>query len=234
MLQANVYFDESCHLLKDNSNALGIGCVYCLEEHKKQIMYNIRTIKRKHGFNKDHEIKWTRVSNNKIQLYKDLIDYFFCENKLYFRGVVTLNKDQLVVSGEEEYRQWYEKMNYYLFNKIINPCYQYRIFLDKRDTKGKENLKKLKTVICNSKYDFSGETIKSIEDINSNNNDLIQMTDLLIGILTYYHRGLTTSPAKMELVKYLSSKVNISKTSMWSETKFNILVWSPNEKYSRE
>lgn len=233
MIQMNVYFDESCHLLKDNSDVLGIGCLYCQSEFKKEIMYNIRAIKRKYGFKRDHEIKWTKVSMGKIGLYKELLDYFFQEPKLHFRGIITLNKNQLVVSGEDEYRQWYNKMNYYLFNKIINRGYTYRIFLDKRDTKGKENLGKLREVICNSKYDFSMDTITSIEDINSNNNDLIQLTDLIIGALTYYYRGLTSSPAKMEIIKHLSLKTNISETSNWNETKFNLLIWSPNINYEK-
>lgn len=233
MQQVNIYFDESCHLLKDKSNVLGIGCLYCPAEYKKQIMYNIRSIKRKYNFKKDHEIKWTRVSKGKIQLYKELIDYLFEEKNLFFRALITLNKDKLVVSGESEYRHWYEKMNYYLFNKIIYSGFEYRIFLDKRDTKGKENLNKLEEVICNSKYDFSKSTIKSIEDITSNNNELIQLTDLIIGALTYYHRGLTTSPAKMEIVKYLNSKVNISQTSNFNDTKFNLLIWSPQDNYGK-
>lgn len=233
MQQINIYFDESCHLLKDNSNVLGIGCLYCPVEYKQQIMYNIRSIKRKYNFGKDHEIKWTRVSKGKIQLYKELIDYLFEEKNLFFRAIITLNKNKLVVSGEEEYRHWYEKMNYYLFNKIINSGFKYRIFLDKRDTKGKENLSKLEEVICNSKYDFSKNTIKSIEDITSSNNELIQLTDLLIGALTYYHRGLTTSPAKMEIVKYLNSKVNISETSNFNDIKFNLLIWSPQDNYGK-
>ena len=233
MQQINIYFDESCHLLKDNSNVLGIGCLYCPAEHKKEIMCNIRTIKRKHNFSRDHEIKWSKVSKGKIQLYKDLIDYLFEEENLYFRAVITLHKDKLVVSGEEEFRHWYEKMNYYLFNKIINYGYVYRLFLDKRDTKGKENLSKLEEIICNSKYDFSMTLIKSIEDITSNNNELIQLTDLLIGALTYYHRGLTTSFAKTEVIKYLMTKTNISETSNWNDTKFNLLIWNPKDNYGK-
>lgn len=219
--------------MKDKSNVMGIGCLYCPEEYKKQIMYNIRSIKRKYNFSIDHEIKWTRVSKGKIDMYKELIDYLFEEQNLYFRAIISLNKDKLLVSGEEQYRHWYEKMNYYLFNKIINYGYVYRIFLDKRDTKGKENLSKLEEVICNSKYDFNMITIKSIEDITSNNNDLIQLTDLLIGALTYYHRGLTTSPAKIEVVKYLMSKAKISETSNWNDTKFNLLIWRPNSNYGK-
>ena len=69
------------------------------------------------------------------------------------------------------------------------------------------------------------ETITSIEDINSNNNDLIQLTDLIIGLLTYYHGGLTPSFAKMELVKHLSLKTNIFEISKWDETKCNLLIW---------
>lgn len=219
--------------MKDKSNVMGIGCLYCPEEYKKQIMYNIRSIKRKYNFSIDHEIKWTRVSKGKIDMYKELIDYLFEEQNLYFRAIISLNKDKLLVSGEEQYRHWYEKMNYYLFNKIINYGYVYRIFLNKRDTKGKENLSKLEEVICNSKYDFNMITIKSIEDITSNNNDLIQLTDLLIGALTYYHRGLTTSPAKIEVVKYLMSKAKISETSNWNDTKFNLLIWRPNSNYGK-
>ena len=94
MQQINIYFDESCHLLKDNSNVLGIGCLYCPVEYKKEIMYNIRAIKRKHNFSRDHEIKWTKVSKGKIQLYKDLIDYLFEENHNSIENLKKRVKDQ--------------------------------------------------------------------------------------------------------------------------------------------
>ena len=44
MQQINVYFDESCHLLKDNSNVLGIGCLYSIDAIAKKIYWCIINI----------------------------------------------------------------------------------------------------------------------------------------------------------------------------------------------
>jgi len=89
-MRYNIYCDESCHLEKDKSNIMVLGAMSCLIENKKEIFNDIRSIKEIHGLSKSFEIKWTKVSESKIEFYKDLVDYFFRNEKLSFRGLIAI------------------------------------------------------------------------------------------------------------------------------------------------
>ena len=76
-IEINVYADESCHLEHDNVEFMVLGCVYCLKKDVKYISKKIKKIKMEYGMNPNTEIKWTKVSNNKLEMYKKLIDILF-------------------------------------------------------------------------------------------------------------------------------------------------------------
>jgi hypothetical protein len=56
---------------------------------------------------------------------------------------------------------------------------------------------------------------------------LLQVADLLIGALSYLHRGLTTSPAKQALIEQIKhlSGYSLERNTLYREEKFNLLVW---------
>lgn len=57
---------------------------------------------------------------------------------------------------------------------------------------------------------------------------MLQLTDILIGALTYANRGLATSAAKMAIASHLRDRLGrnvLTRTSTFSATKFNRLVW---------
>jgi len=56
----------------------------------------------------------------------------------------------------------------------------------------------LKDVLCNDVYDFTGQMIGKIQNIHSNESQLIQLTDLFLGALTYKHRDLHENITKNE------------------------------------
>ena len=95
MKRYNVYCDESCHLEKDSSPVMILGAMYCPEESKKQIYEEIRSIKTKHNISTFFEIKWTKVSESKIEFYLELLDYFWENSDLHYRGLVATGKDKL-------------------------------------------------------------------------------------------------------------------------------------------
>ena len=93
----NIYCDESCHLEvssknRENQKSMVLGGITCPEGAKKEILNDIRDIKVKHGLSRFGEFKWTKVSNNKIEFYKELVRYFFSNNNLKFRGLVFKDK----------------------------------------------------------------------------------------------------------------------------------------------
>ena len=91
----NVFCDESCHLLNDHQEVMVIGATWCPDSITKKIGRDIRAIKVKHGLSQDFEIKWTKVSNSKIDFYLDIVDYFFSNQALRFRAVVVPHKSRL-------------------------------------------------------------------------------------------------------------------------------------------
>ena len=81
----NVYCDESCHLENDKKKNMILGCVFCKEDLVKSISKRIKEIKTDHNVNPSSEIKWTKVSPCKHELYKDIINYFFDDETFFFK-----------------------------------------------------------------------------------------------------------------------------------------------------
>ncbi|MCM3560569.1 DUF3800 domain-containing protein [Brevibacillus borstelensis] len=230
-----VYCDESCHLQHDGSDVMVLGAMVCPEVLKNKVFFDIRQIKEKHGLNTRFEIKWTKISESKIDFYLDLVKYFFSAQELSFRAVIIKNKSKLDHSkfNDNDHDLWYYKMYYQLLNPIILSENEYRIFIDIKDTKGGSKIKTLQNVLCNNIYDFKQEVIKDIRLISSNESEILQLNDLLIGSLSFFNRGLfhdqTSSIAKRKVISTVLelSKTNLSSSTPRYEEKFNLFVWTP-------
>ncbi len=229
----NVYCDESCHLQNDKSPIMVLGAMYCPKEKKKDIYSDIRTIKEKHGLSSYFEIKWTKVSESKVSFYLDLLDYFWNNDNLHYRGLVATEKDCLDHQkfNEGDYDLWYYKMYFHMLGPIICQEDEYHILLDIKDTKGGRRVQKLKEVLCNNIYDFNSEVIKYIGQINSRESEILQLADLFNGALAYHYRGLEESISpnrgKIDFIEKLKSKQNIDKMTPRQAPKFNLFVWKP-------
>lgn len=223
-IEINAYADESCHLEHDKVEFMVLGCVYCLKKDKNYIANKIKNIKKKYGLKCTTEIKWTKVSNNKLDMYKELIDLLLNEN-ISFRGWIA--HDKMSLDHElfhQTYDDWYYKMYYYLFDYIITEnLVNYNIFLDIKDTRSSLKNKKLREILTHYKI----YNVSKVQSIRSDEVQLIQLADLVIGAIGYKLRNLTTSRAKLELVKYIENKFNISFfiNSSNNNKKFNIFHW---------
>ena len=223
-VEINVYADESCHLEHDNVEFMVLGCVYCLKKDVNYISNKIKKIKIKYGLNPNTEIKWTKVSDNKIDMYKELIDLLYSEN-LSFRGWIAHDKKSLDHElFHQTYDDWYYKMYYCLLNYIVSESIiDYNIYLDIKDSRSAMKNRKLAEIL--SKYNIYN--VKKVQAIRSNEVQLIQLADLVIGAIGYDIRELKSSKSKLELVNYIEKKFNISfmLNSSSSNKKFNIFHW---------
>jgi len=209
-----------------------LGAVWCPLEEVKRISTDLRNIKAMHGLAKDFEIKWVKISPAKVGFYLDIADYFFDTDALNFRGVVIPNKDKLNHEAFfQSHDEWYYKMFFVLLKQILDPRFRYRIYLDIKDTRSQEKVKKLHEVLCNNIYDFDKSIIERVQQVRSHEVEIVKITDLLPGALAYTHRGLVTSQAKLALVKKLQERSGLTllNTTLPREEKMNILVWSPQE-----
>ena len=224
----NVYCDESCHLENDHQKAMVLGAVWCPLEKTREIAVRIREMKARHGLSQQSEIKWVKVSPAKVQFYLDIIDYFFDDDDLHFRALIVPDKSQL---RHEDFKQihdeWYYKMYFDMLKVILYPDARYRIYLDYKDTQGATKAAKLHEVLCNNMYDFSRQIIERLQIVRSSEVEILQMADLLTGVVSYANRDLTTSSAKLALVGRIQERsgYSLTRTTLFREDKVNLFVW---------
>lgn len=226
----HVYCDESCHLEHDQARSMVLGAIWCDASFRAKLARDIKELKRTHGLAPGFEIKWVKVSPSKLDFYRALIDLFFDQPLLRFRGLVVPDKTALNHGRfGQDHDIFYYKMWYQLLHRLISPDEQYRIFLDIKDTRGQAKVGKLHDVLCNANYDFDRNVIRSIELVHSHDVLLLQLADLLIGALGYAHRGLHGSTAKLELVAHLKrrSGLTLENSSLLRAEKFNLFIWRP-------
>lgn len=229
----NVYCDESCHLENDHQKAMVLGAVWCSVDKTREIAVRLREIKQKHGLASDFEIKWTKVSPGKVDFYLDIIDYFFDDDDLHFRGLVVPDKSKLnhgAFSGQN-HDTWYYKMYFDMLKVIFRPDARYYVYLDIKDTQGAKKTAKLHDVLCNSMYDFSRSVVQRLQLVHSHEIEQLQLADLLIGALSYLHRGLADNKGKQILIDRIQerSAYSLMKTTLYREEKLNLFIWKAAE-----
>lgn len=224
----NVYLDESCHLEHDQIPVMVLGAVWCPLDATPQISRRVQEIKRDHGLPPEFEIKWVKVSPGGQKLYLDLLNLFFDDDDLHFRGIVIPDKSLLDHSRySQDHDQWYYKMCFTLLEPIVSPRERYCIYLDIKDTHSAVKGRKLREVLCNSRYDFGCRMIERVQPIRSEESPVLQLADLLIGALAHRVRGLQGSEAKQRVIERIQERTHwpLGTTTWLREPKFNVLRW---------
>ena len=185
----HIFVDESNHLENDNSPIMVVGFIKVPDNAYIELKQKIKELKYNHTI--PYEIKWNTVSNTKVNFYEELIDLFF-DSSLSFRSVLVKYKQQL---DHDQFNQgshdnFYYKMIYYLLsNPWFNPHEElYRVFIDIKDTRGREKLAKINQVF-NNKH-FKESPFIHFQHIQSHESVFIQLADLFIGAIGYKSKGL--------------------------------------------
>lgn len=225
----NIYCDESCHLEQDDSNCMVLGAISCPKEKVHMFSEELRNLKVKHGLSKKYELKWTKVSETKLDYFKDVIDFFQENKELSFRAVVADKTHLCHDNFHQTHDDWYYKMYYFLLRYLISPPETYNVYLDIKDTHGGSKVSKLQDILNHTLYKFYNETVKNIQIIRSDESELLQLSDFILGAVAYKNRNLSSSNSKLELCRYLESATSTSliSSSLLNNTKFNIFMWKP-------
>ncbi len=227
----NVYCDESCHLENDKAKGMVLGGVWCQRDKVRGASQRLREIKARHGFAPGFEMKWTKISLSKVSFYRDVIDYFFDDDDLRFRALIVPDKAQLNHAAHEQtHDEWYYRMYFTMLKAILSPEERFRIYLDIKDTQGGQKVKKLHEVLCSSLYDFDANIVEGIQIARSEELELMQLADLLIGALSYVNRGLTSNAGKSNIVARIKerSRLTLERSTLVRERKMNLFRWMPD------
>ncbi|MBN9382761.1 MAG: DUF3800 domain-containing protein [Chitinophagaceae bacterium] len=225
----DVFVDESCHLEHDHASVMCIGYTKVPRPEYQDLRKQFIAVKDK--YNVHSELKWQKFSKAKLDLYKSLVD-FFMASPIEFRAVLVKYKGELRHDDFNmgSHDNFYYKMIFFLLKPNSNEA-DYRIFLDIKDTRGREKLRKIQEVFHN--FYHGGSPFIRFQHLRSHDNEFFQLTDFFIGAITYKCRLLNKevpeNQAKQEFIAYLEKKVGSSlelTTPLW-KTKFNVLDHQP-------
>lgn len=231
-MKYNIYCDESCHLQHDGNDIMVIGGVFCPKHRAKKINKDIRKIEEKYNI-RNAEIKWHKVSNNKIDFYVELIEYFFSNDDLKFRCVIAPEKKKLNLEKYSlTYDDWYYRIYYLLLKEIVSVDDEYYIYMDIKDTNGGVKVNKLRQVLNNLLYAFYNDVVKNIQLVRSDEIEIIQLSDILIGAVSYVNRNLNLKDnAKTKIINLIMEKTGQSlkytTTPKVFHNKFDVFRWKP-------
>lgn len=172
--------------------------------------------------------KWTKASNSMSKLYKGFVDIFFKFPEVYFKCILvdTHKVNYALHKGEKELA--FYKFYYELLSRSVNYKERYLVLTDRRNNEKTGRLNDLKNTVnnyCRKQSGISEDIIRNIEPRESRNYNILQMVDIFIGAIGYQYEEYTTSPVKLEIVKYIARKA-FNKDRFVSTTKnfkkFNI------------
>ena len=212
----NFYCDESCHLENDNFPYMLIGYVSSAYNQVKLHTEKIKQLKK--DYHIPYELKWNHLSKSAMELYKDLIDYFFATD-LQYRAIV-IDKSKLKhTQFRQTHDDFYYKMYYQLIQKKLSPEYNYNIYLDIKDTRSAQKVNGLKDYLNNNFV-----SIRNLQNIRSYESELMQLTDIITGALSYYLRKENKVIAKNKIVDRIAQHAGqaLNQSSPRSEQKFNL------------
>jgi hypothetical protein len=225
----SIYLDESCHLPHDNSKYMVLGFIRCETAKKVELNQKLRALKAEYGLRRNFELKWTQVSNSRLEYFMSVVDLFFNEEALSFRALVA-SKDGLNHEAfQQTHDDWYYKMAYQLLLPSMKHDVVLDIYFDSRDSHENKQIDNLKRILSNTPVVSWSAVQGVIQPVDSRQVGLIQLADLIIGAVSYANRGLATSEASLKLVEYIEQKAGKSlrsRTALGAK-KFNLFFWEP-------
>ena len=229
----SIFCDESCHLQFDNNNIMCIGAIIVPDVNLDTYKYEIKHIKRKYGIL--HELKWNTVSRTHIAMYDEILRLFF-DSSMVFRSVLIKNKSniQAHLLAREEYNRFYysvvERLIRFSIRHNSDSVASYRIFLDLKDNNGKIKLASIHNELTN--MIGTNDRIQSLQNIRSHESQFIQLSDIIIGAITYRARGLSGSEAKTHIVKLIEelSGYHLDEGTEPGDNKFAIYDFQPKKR----
>lgn len=223
-MEYDVYCDEAFPDLlsskKTNNKYMIIGSLWLGKNDRIKFKDKIHELRNKHLIG--GEFKWRKISPSKLNFYKSLLDFFISENlNLRFRAIVIdKTKVNLIHFHDNDQELGFYKFYYQMLHHWILDFNEYNIFCDFKKNRLNNRLNVLKECLISSNLTSA---IKRIQAIHSNESVLLQLTDVLIGIIGAKYNKSKVKSSKKDLINYLESLLNrkINKTNK-SEQKLNI------------
>jgi hypothetical protein len=171
------------------------------------------------------ELKWTKVSKQKIDQYRRFIDYFFAQNnadKLHFHALMIDNHKV----NHAKFNQGDKELGFYKFYyQLLLNCFGRRycagaaqhkihVYLDYRNSR--YSLEELKTILnagIRKRWGVTTSPFRAIEPRDSKKSEIIQLNDIVLGAIGFQKNGYEliegSNPAKQNLMTYIAEQAGL-------------------------
>lgn len=226
-MKFEVYCDEcypdllaSC---RPQATYMVIGSVWLSAENRQQYKDAIHELRNRHKIG--GEFKWQKVSPSRLGFYRDLIDWFFDQgDSLRFRCIaVEHSQVNLLRYHENDQELGFYKFYYQMLHHWIMDFNEYAVFCDFKSNRRRTRLQVLQRCLDASNL---SSRVTTVQAIRSSESVLIQLADLLTGIVSAgLNNRLTPNSAKSDIVarteRHLQGPI---RHTVKSEQKFNVFV----------
>jgi type I restriction-modification system DNA methylase subunit len=224
----HLYCDESSHLPHDREPFSLLGLLGCGSERAHEYNGAIAALWKEYNVPAQFEAKWTKVSKGALPFYQALLKWFLATEDVSFRCLVLPEKQRVYAALPEASREHlYYRLYYQFLRGAIEPENRYRIFLDLKDTRGREKIAELRRLLSTDADD--AKAVETLQHIRSHEVRLAQITDLLLGAVGFARRERSEgeSPAKRALVQLLEEGLgqSLRSDSPPGSTKAVIATW---------
>lgn len=229
----NIYCDESCHLENDHQTVMVLGAVACPLDRVENATRKAKELRERHHLSRHLEIKWGKVSRSKLDFFMDVINFFFDNHDLSFRGLVIKDKTRLAHKDHSQtHDDFYYKMYYQLLRVPVLSNANLNVYIDIKDTQGALKVKGLTNYLKATTRNLDTERSVKIQQVRSNEAGLLQLTDLLIGSLSYLNRNLDNNPAKLAIINQIRERsgLTLKCTTSPGRNKFDLFFWEGRNK----
>jgi hypothetical protein len=226
----HLFCDESCHLPHDRAPFLLLGLTSCPADKVCAAHEELAAIWYRFNLPKHFEIKWTKVSAGRLDFYQAVLEWFFASDNVVFRALALPDKQRLYAALPPESRDaLYYRLYYQLLRTTIEQENRYRVFIDLKDTRGREKITHLTEILRADANDPYGKSVESLQHVHSHEIRLLQVCDLLMGAVGFARRPAADneSPAKRQLVSFIEDRVgyHLTSDSPSGEEKCSIITW---------
>lgn len=204
----HLYCDESRHLRHDGAPFMLLGLVSCPANKVRSYHLELRALCREHGLTDDYEMKWTHVRPGKLPFYQAVLAWFLSKEDVNFRALLLPDKAKVFDRLPEDSQDLaYYRLYSQLLRNTMNPEGSYRVFLDKKDTRGGEKVRELENLMRRHTDDSDGKTVLGLQQMQSHEARLLQLADVLLGAIGAAHSDASLPPAKQQLVTQLADAI---------------------------
>jgi hypothetical protein len=187
------------------------------------------------------ELKWTKVTNQKYEEYRSLVDLFFEHadlHRLYFKSVV-FDMEQVDYrtyhDGDEElgfYRFYYQFLLHKFCRYAKTDEHALHVFIDERSTRRKFPLRTLHDALnagIKKKYGRTVDVVRQVEPRKSKETNLMQVADVLMGAVGWHSNDLgdreEARVAKVNLAAYIAKRAKLASLkhgTPWGQENFEV------------